>query len=101
MVLHGPTYKEGSGDVILIPDNHEVHIFGHSLDVTDKDVLRDLILSPYAETTIYYFDNDDLGKKITNLVKVIGPDELVKKTGGSTKTITFKQQADMISAVRK
>jgi hypothetical protein len=100
-VLQGPTYKEGSGDVILIPDNHEVHIFGHSLDVTDKDVLRDLILSPYAETTIYYLDNDDLGKKITNLVKVIGPDELVKKTGGSTKTITFKQQTDMISAVKK
>ena len=99
--LEGPTYKEGSGDVLLIPDNHEVHIFGHSLDVTDKDVLNDLILSTYAETTIYYLNNDDLGKKITNLVKVIGPDELVKRTGGPTKTITFKQQADMISAARK
>jgi hypothetical protein len=94
-VLQGPTYKDGKGDVILIPDNHEVYIFGHSLDVTDKDVLRDLILSPYAETTIYYLDNVDYGKKITNLVKVIGPDELVKRTGGPTKSITFKQQSPM------
>ncbi len=100
-VLQGPTYKDGSGDVILIPDNNEVHIFGHSLDVTDKDVLRDLILSSYTETTIYYLDKDDFGRKITNLVKVIGPDELVKRTGGPTKTITFKPQNPMESINNK
>ncbi len=93
--MDGPAYKEGNGDILLFPDNHEVHIFGHSLDVTDKDVLRDMILSPYAQTIIYYLDKKDFGRKITNLVRVIGPDELVKRTGGESKTIVFKPQSEM------
>ena len=79
---------------------HQLYIFGHSLDVTDKDILRDLILNDNVNTTIYYHktyndkgkhDNGrkDLGAKIANLVKVIGQDELIRRTGGSTKTIEF------------
>lgn len=75
---------------------HNLYIFGHSLDVTDKDILRDLILNDNVYTTIYYFSKDDLGTKIANLVKVIGQDELIKRTGGSTKTIEFKLQQDMV-----
>lgn len=86
---------------------HELYIFGHSLDVTDKDILRDLILNDNVNTTIYYHktydksgkdDNgrSDLGSKIANLIKVIGQDELIRRTGGSTKTIEFKLQQDMV-----
>lgn len=86
---------------------HELYIFGHSLDVTDKDILRDLILNDNVNTTIYYHktydksgkdDNgrNDLGSKIANLIKVIGQDELIRRTGGSTKTIEFKLQQDMV-----
>ncbi|MBD5463925.1 MAG: hypothetical protein HDR24_12885 [Lachnospiraceae bacterium] len=82
---------------------HNLYIFGHSLDVTDKDILRDLILNDNVYTTIYYHktyddsgkdDNGrtDLGSKIANLVKVIGQDELIRRTGGSTKTIEFELQ---------
>lgn len=85
-------------------------IFGHSLDITDKDILRDLILNDNVHTTIFYckkkdssgnYDNGrkDRGEKITNLVKVIGQDELIKRTGGATKTIEFRLQQDMV--VRK
>lgn len=74
---------------------HNVYIFGHSLDVTDKDVLRDLILNDNVYTTIFYHSKDELGRKIANLVKVIGQDELIRRTGGSTKTIEFKQQKHM------
>lgn len=35
-------------------------------------------------------DKQDYGRKIANLVKVIGQDELIRRTGGMTKTITFK-----------
>jgi len=70
---------------------HKLFIFGHSLDVTDKDVLRDLILNDNVYTEIFCVDKRDLKRKIANLVKVIGQDELVKRTGGSTKTIEFKQ----------
>ena len=75
---------------------HSLYIFGHSLDVTDKDVLRDLILHNNINTKIFYFNKNDFGTKIANLVKIIGQDELIRRTGGSTKTIWFKQQQDII-----
>lgn len=86
---------------------HNLYIFGHSLDVSDKDILKDLILNDNIYTTIYYhktYDDNgkddngriDLGSKIVNLVKVIGQDELIRRTGGSTKTIEFKLQQDIV-----
>lgn len=75
---------------------HNLYIFGHSLDVTDDDILKDLILNDNVYTTIYYVNKDVMGQQIVNLVKVIGQDELIKRTGGKNKTIEFKKQADMI-----
>lgn len=77
-------------------NKHNIYIFGHSLDVTDKDILRDLILNDNVYTTIFYLNKSVMGQQIANLVKVIGQDELIKRTGGSTKTIEFKQQRDMV-----
>lgn len=82
---------------------NRLYFWGHSLDITDKDILRDLILNDNIYVTIYYcklqnekgeFDNGekDLSSKIANLVKVIGQEELIRRTGGSTKTIEFKLQ---------
>lgn len=78
---------------------HHLYIFGHSLDVTDKDILRELILNDNVYTTIFYHNKDTMGQQIANLVKVIGQDELIRRTGGSTKTIEFKLQQDMILAI--
>ena len=75
---------------------HKVYIFGHSLDITDKDVLRNLILNENVYTTIYYLNKVVMGQQIANLVKVIGQDELIRRTGGSTKTIEFKLQAKFV-----
>lgn len=75
---------------------HNLYIFGHSLDVTDKDILRNLILNDNVYIKIFYYSKTDLDSKITNLVKVIGQDELIRRTGGSTKTIKFKLQQDMV-----
>lgn len=71
--------------------SHKVFIFGHSLDITDRDVLRDFILNDNVQTTIFYLNKTDYGKKIANLVRIIGQDELIKRTGGKTKTITFQK----------
>lgn len=76
---------------------HNIYIFGHSLAETDSDIFRDLILNDNVYTTIYYYDKDTMGQQIANIVKIIGQDELIKRTGGSTKTIEFRQQQDMIS----
>mgnify|MGYP004649932091 CR=1 FL=1 len=77
------------------PKSHRVlniYFIGHSLDVTDKDILKELILCDGANTTVYYHDQEALGRMISNLVKVIGEDELIRRTGGSKATINFVQQ---------
>ena len=68
-----------------------IYIFGHSLDVTDKDILRQLILARHAYTTIFYIHKSDLKNQIKNLVKVIGEDELIERAYGSHITIHFKK----------
>lgn len=73
-------------------DELNLYFIGHSLDVTDKDILSELILCDGAKTTIYYHNQDALGRMIANLVKVIGEDELISRTGGSKATISFVQQ---------
>ena len=75
---------------------HHLYIYGHSLDITDGDILRDLILNDNVYTTIFYFNKDVMGQQVTNLIKVIGQDELIKRTGGSTKTIEFRPQQEMV-----
>ena len=88
--------KERLKNLKMNPPKHNLYIFGHSLDITDRDVLKDLILKDNVYTTIFYPYKEELGKKIANLVKIIGQEELIRRTGGSTKTIEFKQQQDMV-----
>ncbi|MBR3534280.1 MAG: hypothetical protein IKN85_00480, partial [Oscillospiraceae bacterium] len=64
--------------------------YGHSLDVTDKDILRDLILHDKALITIYYRNRKSLGKLISNLVKIIGEDEVIRRTANDNQTIKFQ-----------
>lgn len=77
------------------PPKHFLYIFGHSLDVTDGDILRDLILNDNVYTNIYYFNEEVHARQIVNLVKVIGQDELIRRTGGSTRTIKFIPQQEI------
>lgn len=76
---------------------HTLYIFGHSLDVTDKDILKLFICNDNVQTKIFYHrktkdDKTTLGKLIKNLVHIIGQDELIRKTGGTCKTIEFVPQ---------
>lgn len=78
-------------------NTHKLYIFGHSLDVTDKDVLHQLICNDNVQTKIFYYrkhehDKSVLGQLIHNLVRIIGQDELIRRTGGSHKTIEFIPQ---------
>ncbi len=72
-------------------DELNVYIYGHSLDVTDRDVLQVLINARGASTTIFYHTKEALKQQIANLVKVIGEKELIDRTGGSHKSIVFKR----------
>lgn len=67
-----------------------IYIYGHSLDVTDKDVLKALITAENAKTTIFYHSQKALEQQIINLVKVITEDELIRRTGGMHRSIKFQ-----------
>lgn len=71
---------------------NEIYIFGHSLDITDKDIIRELIEYPNIETTIFYYDKGVYAQQIANMVKIIGQDELIQRVSGANPTIIFKQQ---------
>ena len=68
-----------------------VYFYGHSLDVTDKDILRQLLTSEWVTATIFYHSKETLGRQIANLVKVIGEEELIQRTGGPEQRIVFKE----------
>lgn len=65
---------------------HNVHIFGHSMDPTDKEVFKDILLREPNDTkvTIYYHDEDAHERIITNLIAIIGQDRLIEKTYART-----------------
>lgn len=69
-----------------------MYIFGHSLDVTNGDILRDLINHKGMNTVIYYKNKKQLEQQITNLVKVLGSDTVIEKVYGNNSCITFQQQ---------
>ena len=97
-----PTVPSGRREITSLSsiphEIHTIHIFGHSLDVTDGEVLRQLICNDNVQTIIFYHrrDEDDkssLAKKIRNLIRIIGRDELIRRTGGPSQTIWFEPQA--------
>lgn len=83
----GTSYKDfvdqiiidSNGDVMRKP--YELHIYGHSLDETDEDILKHLIgkinangefvLKP-KEVFIYYYNQSDYEQKVINLIKLYG-----------------------------
>ena len=64
-------------------------LYGHSLDVTDKDVLSKLILMDNTTTHIFYHNRNNMAKQIGNLVKVIGKEKLISMSGGRDRSIKF------------
>lgn len=64
-----------------IKDKYTLHIYGHSLDETDEDILRYVIgntdesgkldLKP-EKVIIYYYDDSDYEQKVVNLIKLYG-----------------------------
>ena len=71
---------------------HNIFIIGHSLDVTDKEILSDLILLENATITIFYYDEKAYTQQIGNLVKLIGQDTLIDMVYGSNPKIIFEKQ---------
>ncbi len=91
--IESPTKKE------IIPLN--IYIFGHSLDITDKDVLYKLIMHGNTKTTIYYHNNDSYKKQIANLVRVLSQDVLIDSVYGMNPRIKFVKQKEVKESEEK
>lgn len=75
------------GEVFL----NNIYFYGHSLDVTDKDILKDLFEFPYTQITIFYLDEYDYAQKISNVIKIIGQDKLISEVHGKNPKIVFNE----------
>ena len=46
---------------------------------------------PYTQTTIFYLDKRDYAQKISNMIKIIGQDELTNSVYGKNPKIVFQE----------
>lgn len=75
--------------------NH-VYIFGHSLDVTDRDVIKDIIDRDGVITTIFYYDKQQQTQQIANLVKMLGQDRFIDMINSVPQRICFLHRQPMV-----
>lgn len=81
---------------ISSPEHNNVYILGHSMDVTDGDILSALVKMKNTKTTVFYHNKEALGRLICNLVKIIGEKEVIKRTSGKNASIVFREQQEAV-----
>lgn len=52
--------------------DYKVSIVGHSIDITDKDILVDLLDHPRTKVTIFYHNKDAQSQQLVNLISLVG-----------------------------
>lgn len=90
----GNQYKKWLKQIHEKREESLLYIFGHSLDETDGDILRDLINDDKIQTIIFYKNKKVLGQQIANLVKVLSRDKVIEKVYGQNPSIKFIQQKE-------
>ena len=67
----------------------DVFIFGHSLNVTDKDILRRFLISPNTCIHIFARDKASEGELIANLIRITDEETVIKKSTMNPPMIEF------------
>ena len=80
----GNNYKNiiQNGDSI---SKWEIRIYGHSLDTTDEDSLRWLLLDSnkfHTKILIYYYDENAYNQQIANAIQIVGKEQLIQDVNG-------------------
>lgn len=88
----GSKYKKWLQQGKVKNEKMEVMFFGHSLDSADRDIIRDLIYYDNSIVKIYYHNEQAYQQIVTNLVDIIGKDDLIDFVWDSTPKIKFIQQ---------
>lgn len=68
----------------------KVYFFGHSLDVTDKDVLKMFLKDDSFNVTVYCVNEEAEGEYIANIIKIIGEKKLIYKVSQNPARLEFK-----------
>ncbi len=68
----------------------KVYVYGHSLGITDKDILYDYLYPEYTESVIYAYGKTEEGKLISRLIKIIGEDRLIEKSNCHPRKLLFE-----------
>lgn len=71
-----------------------VHIFGHSLDITDKDILAGFVGAESTSVTVYCYDKGTEGELIVNTIKLIGEELLLKKINNVPPKLNYVIQEE-------
>lgn len=70
----------------------EIVFFGHSLDFSDSDIIKDLICLENANIVIYYYNENAHKQIIANLIEIVGKKKLISMVSGETPKISLVQQ---------
>jgi hypothetical protein len=94
MYKTGSEYKDwlNSVDENGCNSHHNVHIVGHSLDKTDRDVLTEFFINENCDINIYYHDEKSHIDKIQKTISIVGKDKLIKWVHGRNARIKFFDQ---------
>ena len=71
-----------------------VYIIGHSLALSDKKILLD-IMDKVDHVTIYYHSNEDKRNKNTNLLKILGEDKFFKYSSNSLMVLKSQKEIEI------
>jgi len=98
--MTGSTYKDWleNAKISNWTSNYEVYIIGHSLDLTDHEILKEFFdidkENKYVKITIFYRDELSKVKLIENTINMLGKEELIRRVHGSKSNIFFVNQYD-------
>ena len=79
----------------------EIFIFGHSLDITDKDILYDFLESESTSVTIFCKDKETEGEYIAKVIRIISEKRLLEKVNQYPSKFQFVIQNKMESIEEK
>lgn len=90
----GSKYKNWLQSKLAKNEKMEVVFFGHSLDASDSDIIKDLIFKEESRIKIYYYDDSAYKQIVANLIEIIGKEELIKYVSGRSPKIIFMKQSE-------
>lgn len=77
-----------------------VYIYGHSLDITDKEILEPIIENA-QKVIIFYYNKSAYDQQIINLVKILGKQKFIKYVSKTINKIEFREQSNLQIPNRK